>query len=125
MPGSPPPRPAAGVPPIAAEILTAQTNGGQRPEIYFFRDEQGLEVDFLVPGRGGSVSLVECKASRAVTPAMAHPMQRLAVALKKKRPQGTAVKMSLVYQSPKTRLPTPALAPGVRALVWQDFVSGL
>ena len=30
---------------------------------------RGLEVDFLVPGPGGAVSLVECKASRTVTPA--------------------------------------------------------
>ena len=110
---------------IASEITKAQANRGQRPELYFFRDEQGLEVDFLVPGRSGSVSLVECKASRTVTPAMANPMQRLALALKKKRPQGTAVEMSLVHQSPKARVPTQAVAPGVRALIWQDFVREL
>jgi predicted AAA+ superfamily ATPase len=34
---------------IAAEIVKAQINRGRRPEIYHFRDEQGLEVDFLVP----------------------------------------------------------------------------
>ena len=42
---------------------------------------EGLEVDFVMPGRGGRVSLVECKATRTVTPAMAVPMQRLAEAL--------------------------------------------
>ena len=45
-------------------------------------------MDFLVPGRGGSLALVECKAGRTVTPAMAAPMQRLAEALKKKRAAG-------------------------------------
>jgi uncharacterized protein len=110
---------------IAAEIAKAQVNRGQRPEVYFFRDEQGLEVDFLVPGRSGSVSLVECKASRTVTPAMAAPMQRLAEALKKKRPSGTNVKMSLVHQGPKARDVTRAVAPGVQAMVWEDFVSEL
>ena len=45
----------------------------------------GLEVDFLVPGRGGAVALVECRAGRTVTPAMAAPMLRLAEALKSKR----------------------------------------
>lgn len=98
---------------------------GQRPEIYFFRDEQGLEVDFLVPGASGSISLVECKAARTVTPAMAAPMQRLAEALRKKRPRGTRVKMSLVHQAPKTPVGTQAVAPGVRAWAWQEFVGRL
>jgi hypothetical protein len=49
-------------------------NDGRRRELYYFRDEQGLEVDFLVPGRSGAVTLVECKAARTVTPSMAAPM---------------------------------------------------
>ncbi|MGH9365439.1 MAG: DUF4143 domain-containing protein [Thermoanaerobaculia bacterium] len=44
---------------IAAEMIKAQTHRGQRPELYYFRDEQGLEVDFLLPRRSGSVALVE------------------------------------------------------------------
>jgi hypothetical protein len=110
---------------IAGEIVKAQVNRGQRPEIYFFRDEQGLEVDFLVPGPGGSISLVECKAARTVTPAMAGPMQRLAEALRKKRPRGTRVEMSLVHQAPKTPVGTQAVAPGVRTWAWQEFVGRL
>ena len=70
---------------IAAEIVKAQINSGRRPEIYCFRNEQGLEVDFIVPGRHGDISLVECKATRTAIPAMAGPMQRLGNALKKKR----------------------------------------
>ena len=107
---------------IAAEIAKAQANSGRRREIYYFRDEQGLEVDFLVPGPSGSVALVECKASRTVTPAMALPMQRLADAMKKKRPKGTVVEMFLVHQQPKAGIATQAVAPGVRALVWQHFL---
>ena len=91
---------------IAAEMIKAQTNRGLRPELYHFRDEQGLEVDFLLPQRSGSVALVECKAARTVTPAMAAPMQRLAGALKKKRPRALRVEMSLVHQSPKTPVAT-------------------
>jgi hypothetical protein len=59
---------------IAAEIVKAQVNDGRRRELYYFRDEQGLEVDFLVPGRSGAVTLVECKAARTVNPSMAAPM---------------------------------------------------
>lgn len=110
---------------IASEIIKAQVNRGRRPELYFFRDEQGLEVDFMVPGRSGAISFVECKASRTVTPAMAGPMQRLASALKKKHPGCTISQMSLVYQSPHTRISTQAVSPGVQAMVWQDFVKEL
>jgi hypothetical protein len=107
---------------IAAEIVKAQTNTGRRREIYYFRDEQGLEVDFLVPGKSGAVALIECKTSRTVSPAMALSMQRLAEAVKKKRLKGTAVDMFLVHQQPRTKSPTQAVAPGVRALAWQDFL---
>lgn len=107
---------------IASEILKLQVNSGQRRELYHFRDEQGLEVDFVVPGRAGSVTLVECKAARTVTPAMAAPMQRLAAAMKKKHPKGKAADGFLVHQAPRSGIRTAAVAPGVRALPWQDFL---
>lgn len=109
---------------VASEIVKAQINGGRRPEIYYFRDEQGLEIDFLFPGRRGSVSLVECKATRSVAPAMAVSMQRLGQALRKKRAHGD-VNMFLVHQPPTTRFETTALAPGVRAVPWGTFVREL
>jgi hypothetical protein len=110
---------------IAAEVAKAQVNAGGRRELYYFRDEQGLEVDFLVPGRAGAVALVECKAGRTVTPAMAAPMQRLAEALKRKRTKAAGTKMFVVHQSPQAGTPTPAIAPGVRALPWQEFLEEL
>jgi hypothetical protein len=110
---------------IASEIVKAQVNAGGRREIYHFRDEQGLEVDFVIPGRGGLVRLVECKAVRTVTPPMAAPMQRLRDAMKKKRPQGTAVNMFLVHQAPKVKSRIEAVVPEVRALVWRDFLKEL
>lgn len=58
-------------------------------------------------------------------PAMAAPMRRLAEALTKKRPRGTRVAMFLVHQKPKTPITTEAVAPGVRALPWQEFVRQL
>jgi uncharacterized protein len=107
---------------MAAEIVKTQTNAGRRREIYYFRDEQGLEVDFLVPWKSGVIALVECKASRTVTPAMATPLQRLAEAMKKKRTKGSAVQMFLVHQPAKAGSSTQAVAPGVRALVWRNFL---
>lgn len=110
---------------IAAEIVKAQINSGRRPEIYYFRDEQGLEVDFLVPGRRGGIALVECKAARTVTPTMAGPLQRLGEALKRKRLQGGAIKMSLVHQPSNTATTITAIMPGVQAVSWQTFVQSL
>jgi predicted AAA+ superfamily ATPase len=109
---------------VASEIVKAQINAGRRPEIYSFRDEQGLEVDFLIPGRRGSVSLVECKAARTVAPAMAAPMQRLGRALREKRAHG-GVNMFLVHQPATTPFLTTALAPGVKAMSWRQFVREL
>ena len=110
---------------IAAEIAKGQVNAGRRRELYYFRDEQGLEVDFLMPGRGGSVALVECKAGRTVTPAMAVSMQRLAEALKRERGKAADVAMFLVHQEPKAGTPTQAVSPGVRALAWRSFLDEL
>jgi hypothetical protein len=68
---------------------------------------------------------VECKASRTVRPAMTASLQRLAEAMKKKTRAGTRVDMLLVHQAPKSGAQTRALAPGVRALPWRDFVEML
>jgi hypothetical protein len=35
---------------IATQIVKAQLNAGRRRELYFFCDEQGLEMDFGMPG---------------------------------------------------------------------------
>ncbi len=110
---------------IASEIVKAQVNAGGRRELYFFRDEQGLEVDFVIPGRGSSLALVECKATRTVTPAMAAPLHRLGEAVKRTRPKGTAVDMFLVHEPPKVESRTQAVAPGVRALTWRCFIEEL
>jgi predicted AAA+ superfamily ATPase len=110
---------------IAAEIAKAQVNAGGRRELYYFRDEQGLEVDFLVPGRAGAVALVECKAGRTVTPSMVAPMQRLAAALKSRRAMAADTTMYLVHQPPLAGTATLAVAPGVQALPWQTFLGTL
>lgn len=109
---------------IASEIVKAQANAGGRRELYYFRDQQGLEVDFLMPRRGGSMVLVECKAGRTVMPAMAAALRRLGAAMKRKRGRAS-VEMVLVHQSPDAGTSTQAVAPGVRALAWQGFVAEL
>ncbi len=68
---------------IASEIVKAQVNAGKRRELYFFRDEQGLEVDFVVPTGPAELLLLEAKATRTLRPEMAAPAERLARAIKR------------------------------------------
>jgi predicted AAA+ superfamily ATPase len=110
---------------VASEIVKAQLAAGGRRELYHFRDQQGLEVDFVVPGRGSSLMLVECKNSRTVTPAMAAPMLRLRDAVAKRRGEKTPVSMVLVHQPPGVAGGTHAVMPGVRALAWPEFIERL
>jgi len=110
---------------LAAEMVKAQVHAGRRRELYYFRDEQGLAVDFVVPGRGSSLTLVGCKAGKTVVPAMAAPMLRLAEVLKRKRPKGPGVNMFLVHQAAKSGSRIQAVAPGVRALTCSDFLEEL
>jgi hypothetical protein len=107
---------------LAAEIVKAQVNAGRRRELYTFRDQQGLEVDFVVPLRGGGMRLIEAKASRTVTPDLARPMQNLARAWGKRRGR---VEMFLVHRPPAAGALSRALSPGVQAVPWQDFVAEL
>jgi predicted AAA+ superfamily ATPase len=107
---------------VAGEILKAQANAGRRRELYYFRDQQGLEVDFVVPGKGGALRLIEVKTTHTPTPEMAASLQRLAIAVRRRRRVKTAVELLLVHRQPKTPLRTSALAPGVRAVGVEDFV---
>ena len=108
---------------VAAEIAKAQLNRGIRRELYFFRDEQGLEVDFLVPSRAGGLHLVECKASRTVMPAIARPMLKLAEAFKKKNPQKVIRSMTVIHQASLSDNSFQTLAPGVRAIPFSESIA--
>ncbi len=109
---------------VASEIAKRQTNAGGRRELYYFRDEQGLEVDFVVPRRGGGLSLIECKATKTVTPAMASPLQRLAAAARKKR-RRSEVRAFLAHRPRSGGVPTRALVPDVQALPWNEMLDEL
>jgi hypothetical protein len=101
---------------VATEIVKSQANAGGRKELYYFRDQQGLEVDFLFPGGAGGLWLLECKAAKTVHPAMAGPLLSLKRAMR--RPPG---RLLLVHRASEAAPPTHALAPGVEAVE----VSGL
>jgi predicted AAA+ superfamily ATPase len=106
---------------IASEISKAQINTGGRRELYYFRDQQGLEVDCLMLWRGGNMALIERKA----TPQMAASLRQLGAAMKRKRGSTVTMEMLPVHQAPKAGTSTQAVAPGVRALPWERFVAEL
>jgi hypothetical protein len=95
---------------VASEIAKQQIGRGRRPELYYFRDRQGLEVDFVVPAAHGALFLIEAKATRTARPEMAAPLERLARAMSRRRPQAV-----LVHQPSGAVRDLTALRPGVRA----------
>lgn len=105
---------------VAAEIVKSQVHQGRRREIYYFRDQQGLEVDFLVPRPNGELWVIECKASKTVQPAMAIPLLALQRAMS--RPAG---KLVLVHRPAREAPPTRALTPGVEAVDITGFAAAL
>jgi predicted AAA+ superfamily ATPase len=105
---------------VAAEILKSQVNAGRRKELYYFRDQQGLEVDFLLPRRDRKLWMIECKAAKIVQPAMARPLLSLGRAMS--RPAG---RLMVVHRASATAPATRVLAPGVEALDIRGLVNAL
>ena len=105
---------------IAAEILKSQVNRGLRKELYYFRDQQGLEVDFLVPRPNVGLWLIEAKAGKTVHPWMAAPLLSLQRALGKK-----SRRLIVVHRKTLRSPVTSAIARDVDALDVEHFVKEL
>ncbi|MFN0301465.1 MAG: ATP-binding protein [Burkholderiales bacterium] len=108
---------------IAAEIAKSQLNAGRRRELYYFRDQQGLEVDFIMPAMRGGMRLVEAKASRTPVPDMADSMQRLATAWAKQRTTRKVVESLLIHRPSRGGTTSHALVSGIKAVPWTTFVT--
>lgn len=109
---------------VAAEIQKSQSNRGARRELFHFRDQQGLEVDFVFPGASGVVQLVEVKATRTPTPSMATSLERLRDALLRTDAR-RAVEALVVHRAARTSAGTHVLTPNVRTATFEAFVAGL
>ena len=107
---------------VVSEALKAQHAAGLEGEVYYFRDEQGLEVDIVLSPREGMVMLAECKMSATITPDMSAPMRRLAQALSR---EAGEITMYLVYNSPKSGQIAPTVGERVRACTPGLFVQEL
>ena len=102
---------------VAAEILKSQADRGMRKELYYFRDQQGLEVDFLIPRPNAKLWLVETKAAKTVRPSMASSLTSL-----QRASQHRSGRLIVVYRKSRSQLPTTAIARGVEALDVEQFV---
>lgn len=103
---------------VAAEILKSQLNQGARKELYYFRDQQGLEIDFLIPRPNAGLWLVECKAGKTIRPAMAAPLLSLRRALGKR-----SKRLVIVHRKSLSTPATAAVANGVQALDLERFIA--
>ena len=106
---------------VASEILKAQIGRGARKELYYYRDQSGLEVDFLAPGLHQGmpgVTMIEAKAGRTPTPDMAAPMLRL-----RDMWRGSPLNAAyVVHRLPRAGSVSRALTPGAQAVGFADFV---
>jgi predicted AAA+ superfamily ATPase len=105
---------------VAAEILKSQVNQGGRKELYYFRDQQGLEVDFLLPRRNAGLWLIECKAGKTVRPAMAAPLLAL-----RRTMETRSTRLIVVHRKSRSAQVTRAVASGVEAIELERFVESL
>ena len=96
---------------VAAELVKHQVNTGRGKALYFFRDRQGLEVDFLLDLGKGRLALIEAKATRTPTPDSALPMTRLASSIERYETRLFVVHLPAGEETSYT-----TLRPGVRAL---------
>jgi hypothetical protein len=105
---------------VAAEILKSQVNRGAGKELYYFRDQQGLEVDFLLPKPNAGLWLIECKAGKTVYPAMAAPLLSLRRTLGKR-----STRQIIVHGTSRSAPTTQAAARGVEAIDLEQFIADL
>ena len=105
---------------VAAEIAKRQLNTGRRRELYYFRDQQGLEVDFVVPTGPARLLLVEAKAGHTVAPSAARSLLRLDKAINEYEVE------RLVAHQPLPDMPNlSTLCPGVRAVSVEGLLDHL
>jgi predicted AAA+ superfamily ATPase len=105
---------------VAAEILKSQVNQGSRRELYYFRDQQGLEVDFLLPRSNAGLWLIECKAGKTVHPGMVGSLLALQRTVKQR-----STRLILVHRKSRSDLQTRAVERGVEAIDLSLFVAEL
>lgn len=101
---------------VASEILKNQVHAGRSKSLYYFRDRQGLEIDFVLDRGGRRLTLIEAKATRTPVPSHADGLARLADAIR-----GYELDRYVVHRAARADRPAhTALSPGVKAIPSDD-----
>lgn len=96
---------------VASEIVKEQLNSGRERALYYFRDQQGLEVDFVVPLGEKCLALLEAKATQTPKPEMGRVLLQLA------RNIDTYDTTAYVVHRPRPKAsPLSVLCSGVQAM---------
>ena len=98
---------------VASEIIKHQVNTGKRKEIYYFRDQQGLEVDFIVPEGNARLLVMEAKAVRSVKPDMGASLNKLTRAISRYKVEKYVIHLPPPKGAAKE---LRTLSPGVKAI---------
>jgi uncharacterized protein len=101
----------------ASEIVKHQINRGREKRLYYFRDQQGLEIDFIIPTSDGRLVLAEAKASKTALPAMADPIKRFIRNVKK-----DILSAFVIYQPDHQSEKKTVLVPDVKAVSLRMFL---
>lgn len=99
---------------VASEIVKHRLNRGQERNLYYFRDRQGLEVDFVLDEGNRRLLLIEAKATRTPMPDDARSMIRLRAAM----PPHAVSRAAVIHAGTAERAAPTPLCPGVRAMGW-------
>lgn len=105
---------------VASELVKHQIHHGRRRDLWGFRDQRGLEVDFLVPGPSARPILVEVKSTHTPMPRDAANIRALRTAL------GPGDGDDLVVHRTLNGGPgCGALAPGVKGVSVSELLAEL
>jgi predicted AAA+ superfamily ATPase len=104
---------------VAAEIVKQQINAGRAHSLHYFRDQRGLEIDFIVSTSAENIVLIEAKASRTVYPANASRMLSLAQNIARRD-----VQCFVVHEGNDVDAPV-ALAAGAKATSLRGLLASL
>lgn len=96
---------------VASEIAKHRLARGLDRGLYWFRDQQGLEVDFVVDRGNRRLFLIEAKATHTPLPPMAASLTRLAHGIDRYTSQAF-----LVHEDRGSAAVPVALSPGVKAV---------
>ena len=100
---------------VASEIIKYQINSCKGRGLYYFRDQQGLEVDFLIYEGGNNISLLEVKSSCTPKASMSKNLNILEKSISRYN-----TKKIIVHLATKKRVSEfedlTVMSPGVKAM---------